>query len=99
MAIYQRDRDFHQMFADIEVDVVPLRFVKDITCHLNDGTKVVLHESDFTQEELETGDIETIIRGLHFYDSLTDLQVRIDYDRVEKDVVIDVDILLNKLKK
>jgi hypothetical protein len=99
MTIYQRDRDFHQMFAEIDVDVVPLRFVKDITCFLNDGTTVILSESDFTQEELKTGGVETIIRELTFYDNLTDLQIRIDYDRVEKDVVIDVENLLNRLKK
>jgi hypothetical protein len=99
MTIYQRDRDFQQMFAEIDVDVVPLRFVKDITCFLNDGTSVTLSEGDFTQEELETSGVESIIHELSFYNEMTDLQIRIDYARVEKDVVIDVENLLHRLKK
>lgn len=89
MAIYQRDRDFHRIFSEIDVDVIPLKFIKDITCHLNDGTKVVLNESDFRGEP-EGNDLESLIKKLDFYDELSDLKIRINYDRVEQDVGCEV---------
>lgn len=99
MAIYQRDRDFHRLFSEIDVDVVPLKFVKDITCILADGSKVVLHECDFADEAAKGDHIEQLLRGLTFYESLTDLSIRINYDRVEEHVVVDVDKILKKTNK
>lgn len=97
MAIYQRERDFQQIFADIEVDVIPLKFIRDVTCYLTDGSTVVLKEDDFTDDERDTGNLESLIRNISFYDQVADLKIRIDYGRVEKYVVLDVDKLLNRL--
>jgi len=99
MAIYQRDRDFHRLFADIDINVVPLKFVREIVCHLGDGSKVVLGESDFTQDDMEHNDIENLVRNLSFYDRLVDLSISINYDRVEDKTRADVDKILSKLNK
>lgn len=99
MAIYQRDRDFHRLFSEIDIDVVPLKFVRDITCHLGDGTKIVLEEKDFSEHDLEHNDIENLVRNLEFYESLVDLSIRINYDRVEDDTRADVEKILNKLNR
>lgn len=99
MAIYQRDRDFHQIFADIDVDVIPLKFIRDVTCYLNDGSTVILSENDFTEDERAKGNLETLIRNISFYDQVADLKIRIDYGRVEKDVVIEVGKMLSILEK
>lgn len=89
MAIYQRDRDFHRLFAEIDVDVIPLKFIKDITCHLNDGTQVILDQDDFKNEGGD-GDLEMLIKNLEFYEHLADLKIRINYDLVESEVGSDV---------
>lgn len=97
MAIYQRDRDFQQLFSEINVDIIPLRFVKEITCVLTDGTKVVLEESDFSVEE-NGDDLESMIKDLEFYDQLADLRIHIDYARVERDVSSEVAKILSDRK-
>lgn len=87
MAIYQRDRDFNKIFSEITIDVVPLRFIKNITCLLEDGTQVVLDEETLREaDEGNTDDLEKLIKKLDFYETLSDLQIRIDYDLVERDV-------------
>lgn len=87
MAIYQRDRDFNRIFSEINIDVVPLRFIKNITCLLDDGTQVVLDEETLREaDEGNTDDLERLIKKLDFYETLSDLQIRIDYDLVERDV-------------
>lgn len=97
MAIYQRDRDFHQIFSEINVDIIPLRFVKTITCLLTDGTKVILEEGDFTVDETHD-DLESMIKELDFYDQLADLRIHIDYARVEHDVGLEVAKILTNRK-
>ena len=99
MAIYQRDRDFHTLFAEIEVDVIPLKFIKEVVCHLNNGKQVVLTETDFTIEDLEMKDLDSMIRDLPFYEQMRDLSIRIDYHRVEKAVATQVNTMLTPLLK
>ncbi len=97
MAIYQRDRDFHQIFSEINVDIIPLRFVKTITCLLTDGTKVILEEGDFEVDETHD-DLESMIKDLDFYEQVADLRIHIDYARVEHDVGLEVAKILSNRK-
>lgn len=99
MAIYQRDREFHRLFSEIEVDIIPIKFVRDITCYLLDGTTITLNENDLKKRYSDDGNLETVIKELEFYDELADLQIRINYDRVEKDVSVEVKNILSKLTK
>jgi hypothetical protein len=99
MTIYQRDRDFHQIFADINIDVIPLKFIQDVTCYLHDGTTVVLCGDDFTEDERTEGNLEALIRNISFYDQVNDLKIRINYGRVEEFVSIDVDKILRNMGK
>ena len=99
MAIYQRDRTFHQLFSEIEVDIIPMKFIRDITCHLDDGTKVILDTSDFPGDDVDSNHLENLIKHLDFYDNLTDLQIRINYDLVEENVNIAVSKMLDITNK
>lgn len=99
MAIYQRDRDFHRLFSEIDIDVIPLRFVKDVTCHLTDGKTVVLNQKDFSSKDLEEDHLENLIKDLDFYEDMADLSIRINYERVERDVGSQVDKILNGTSK
>lgn len=84
MAIYKRDRHFQSLMSEIEVATIPLRFVDTINCVLYDGTHVSLNQSNFTPES--DGDIENIIKELEFFDSIADLRIDINFDKVEADV-------------
>ena len=99
MAIYQRDREFHRLISEIAVDVVPLKFVRDITCVFGDGTKVVITEDDFALEAEQGAHIEQLLRNLSFYEDMCDLHIRINYARVEEHVSLDVENILKKLGK
>lgn len=100
MAIYQRDREFLRIFSEIDIDVVPLRFIKDITCVLSDGRHIVLDEKDLREaDEGNVDDLEHLIKQLDFYEDLSDLRIRIDYGLVERDVGADVNKILSKREK
>lgn len=96
MAIYERDRAFHRIFSEIDLDIIPLRFVKDITCHLSDGKKIILSKQDLIGSDIENNDLESAIKSLEFYSEITDLQIQIDYDGVEHDVGLRVAQILNE---
>ena len=95
MAIYRRDRNFQNMMSEIEVDTIPLRFVRDINCVLQDGTKLVLGQQDFDQDCKE--DLESMLKNLEFFESITDLRISIDFDKVEADVSEHVTQLLKRI--
>lgn len=84
MAIYRRKRTLQNLISDIDVDVIPLEFVKNVKCVLQDGTTVVLDQPELEKES--PTDVETMIQGLTFFDSIADLHIQIDFDRVEEDV-------------
>lgn len=92
MAIFQRDRDFHRIFSEINVSVIPLKYIKTITCYLRNGTKVTIAESDIVANDCL--DLESMIKTLDFYESVADIKININYDLVEREVTIEVDRIL-----
>ena len=76
MAIYQRDRNFYKLFSEINVDIIPVRFIQDITCYLNNGTKLVMDESDLASHNAESDHLEGLIKELAFFEHISDLSVR-----------------------
>lgn len=95
MAIYKRDRDFNHMFSEIRVDVIPLKFVRDITFYLNNDTKLVYKETNFSENDINDTHLEDFVKELPFYQCIVDLRVSIDYDLVEKYVSSEVQKLLS----
>jgi hypothetical protein len=83
------------MMNDIEVDIIPLQFVQDITCILSNGSTVILSQDDFDGTYNE--DIESMIKSLDFFDSISDLSIRIDFDKVESDVSEHVTQILKRI--
>ena len=95
MAIYRRDRHFQNMMNDIEVETIPLRFVRNINCVLQDGTTVVLGQGDFDENCKQ--DLESMIKDLEFFDAISDLRISIDFDKVEADVEEHVTQILKRI--
>lgn len=96
MAIYQRDRNFRSIIDEIEVETIPLKFVRDITCYLHDGSKIILEQSDFEKVN-NTDNLENLIKDLDFFEMLSDLKIRIDFGKVEEDVSDQVTNILRKV--
>lgn len=95
MAIYRRDRHFQNMMSEIEVETIPLRFVRNVNCVLHDGTTVVLGQSDFDEDCKE--DLESMIKDLEFFEAISDLRISIDFDKVEADVSEHVTQILKRI--
>lgn len=96
MAIYHRERHFQSIINDLDVETIPIRFIKDVTCDLRDGTTVVLQQEDLKGKSLTSRNIEAIVKDLDFFDMLEDLKIRIDFEKVEVDVVREVSDLLDQ---
>lgn len=72
-----------------------MQFVQDITCILSNGSTVILSQDDFDGTYNE--DIESMIKSLDFFDSISDLSIRIDFDKVESDVSEHVTQILKRI--
>jgi hypothetical protein len=84
MAIYQRNRGFQAIIDELEVNTIPIRFVRELICFLKDG-RVFEFKRFETVDDLDT-DLETFLKALDFFDELADLKIHIDYEKVEIDV-------------
>lgn len=97
MAIYQRDRDFHKIFSEIELNIIPVKCVKELVFYLEDGSQVTMNSNDLDTHDTEKYHVESLIKDLNFQDQMVNLRVRIDYDRVEEQVNTEVNKILNNL--
>jgi hypothetical protein len=95
MAIYRRERNFQNLMKEISVETIPLKFVRRITCVLFDGSAVQFNNTDLDQGGSE--DLETMLKELEFFDSISDLNVEIDFGRVEADVSEHVANILKRI--
>lgn len=95
MAIHRNERRFQKIFSEIDINIVPVKFVKDVTCSLQNGNEIVLKAADLTNKTADDN-LETVIRQLEFYDKLSELKIRINYELVEREVDEQVKILLNQ---
>lgn len=96
MAIYQKERNIQSILRDIEVDTIPAKFVSSLTCFLRDGTVFTLSSDEFASSDDADDSIEAVVRDLEFFEMLSDLNIQIDYDKVEKDVTGLVSKILDK---
>ncbi len=94
MAIYQKERHFQSIIRELDVETIPTRFVKDITCYLRDGSVFTLTNDEFCGVDSATDNIENVVKDLEFFNLLADLKIQIDYDKVEKDVIVLVEQML-----
>lgn len=97
MAIYTRERNFNRIIEDLNVNTIPLKFIKDITCLLTDGKELVLTKADFIKSKSES--LESLIENLGLDSVLADLKIRVDFGKVEEDVKEQVTNLLDFTKK
>lgn len=99
MAIYQRNRDFNQILNTVEINTVPLRFIRTLKCVFQNGSTVLIEKEDLAEEDLATKDVKTLIKEQPFYESLEDLEIKINHVEVERFVTDSVEaIFLNALE-
>ena len=92
MAISRRDRSFSKIINEVDVETIPVHFIKRLKLFLDDGSIIVID-----QEEVQKVDsIEELLMSLHVASQITDMSIELDYDLIETDVTEQVTNLLNK---
>jgi hypothetical protein len=86
MAIHKRQRQFQKLFGEIIIETIPLKFVRDITCNLDNGTTIVIGKDEIRRSSEKFNSVEEYIQSLEFFSILSDLRIRPDFSKVEKDI-------------
>lgn len=95
MAIFRRDRSFSKIFDEVDVETIPVHFIKQVRFIMDDNTEIIID-----QDEMQKVDsIEQLILGGSFRGNIVDMHIQLDYDSIEKDVTDNVNKLLNNDKK
>lgn len=94
MAIFRRDRSFSKIFDEVDVETIPVHFIKQVRFIMDDNTEIIIDH-----EEMQKVDsIEQLILGGSLSGNIVDMQIQLDYDSIEKDVTSNVNKLLNNDK-
>ena len=95
MAISRRDRSFSKIINEVDVETIPVHFIRSLKLHLDDGSVIIID-----QDELEKCDsIEELLLHSNVASQIVDMNIELDYDLIESDVTEKVNNLLNKENK
>lgn len=95
MAIFRRDRSFSKIFDEVDVETIPVHFIKQVRFIMDDNTEIIIDH-----EEMQKVDsIEQLVLGGSLNGTIVDMQIQLDYDSIEQDVTSNVSKLLNNDKK
>ena len=95
MAIFRRDRSFAKIIDEVELETIPVHFIKRLRLYCEDGTAFIFEKEDL--EKVES--IEQILLTVNISQPITDMNIELDYDGIEEDVTQNVNKLLNNDKK
>lgn len=95
MAISRRDRSFSKIINEVDVETIPVHFIRSLKLQLDDGSLIIID-----QEELEKCDsLEELLINSNIAHQIVDMNIELDYDLIESDVTEKVNNLLNKEKE
>lgn len=90
MPIHKRDRSFQKIISEVNIDEVPSEYIECVTLFLENGDEII-----FEKESLESINDENLFSFLmyavaeiseEYGSSVTDMQVNIDYKKLENKV-------------
>ena len=90
MPIHKRDRRFQKIINEVDIDEVPSEYIESVSLFLENGDEIIIEK-----EALETIDDENLFSFLmtavaelseDYGSSVTDLQIVIDFKKLEKQV-------------
>lgn len=91
MAIHRRDRSFSKILDEVDVESIPVHFIKRLKLTLIDGRTVVIDKDDL--QRVDT--IEELLMASSYVGEIVDMGIELDYDGIEEDVTDQVNRLLN----
>lgn len=91
MAIFRRDRSFSKIINEVDVESIPVHFIKRLKISLIDGSTIIIDHEDIQKVE----SIEALLIASDFASDIVDMAIELDYDGIEEDVTDQVNRLLN----
>ena len=91
MAIFRRDRSFSKIMNEVDVESIPVHFIKRLKISLVDGSQVIIDHDELQKVE----SIESLLIASDFVSEIVDMAIELDYDGIEEDVTDQVNRLLN----
>ncbi len=91
MAIFRRDRSFSKIMNEVDVESIPVHFIKRLKLYLTDSTIVTIEKDDLQKVD----SIEELLIQCNFVHQVMDMSIELDYDGIEEDVTDQVTKLLN----
>ena len=92
MAISRRDRSFSKIINEVDVDTIPVHFIKRLKLTLDDGSLYIIEQD----EVQKASSVEELLMSMHIANQLVDMSIELDYEGIELDVTEKVTNLLNK---
>ncbi len=92
MAISRRDRSFSKIINEVDVEKVPVHFIKRLKLSLDDGSLYIIEQD----EVQKASSIEELLMSMAIASQIIDMSIELDYDGIELDVTEKVTNLLNK---
>ncbi len=92
MPIERKDRSFDLIFDQVSMDVMPAEYIIEIYLSLIDGSKLTITRDELSMIEGGSSNVMSAIAR----EDLMDVQVKLDYEAIKRDVVTGVGDYLGK---
>ena len=95
MAIQKKVRNFSDIMEHVQLEMVPIKFVRHISISYHNGNKHTFLKEDLIDNE----NVEDFIDEQFESDEITDVTVVLDFNAIQKETHAKVERLLNKPSK
>lgn len=94
MPIERKDRSFDLIFDQVSMDHIPAEYIREVQINLATGEKIVLTQEDLKKIK-EAAPKDDILKALTV-DSMSKINLKLDYDAIKSDVMNGVTGFLGK---
>jgi len=91
MAIFRRDRSFSKIINEVDVETIPVHFIKRLKLTLFDGRMEIIEADELS----DAPSMEALLMTKEYVSEIMDMAIELDFDLIETDVTDQVNRLLN----
>jgi len=93
MAVHRRDRSFSKIIDEVDMEAIPVHYIKTIIINFEDGSLMELNKQDL--KKIDTIE-ELLISKFNEENNIVDMSIELDFDLIEENVTDKVNRLLSK---
>ena len=100
MPINKRDRSFQNIVRELDIEKIPVEYVESVTLILKNGDSIIFEGEDL--EEIEEDNVISFIMAVssdlaeEYGSEVENLEIVMNYSRLEQEIVDKTKALLNK---